>query len=56
MKNIILKVITSIVDIIALLSALALDDKTYLAGGILILCMIYLSIFAYANGYMKGIE
>lgn len=49
MKNIILKTITAIATLLAILSACALDSDTYIPYAVLIGCMVWLGLFLYVN-------
>lgn len=55
-KNFILKTITCIAGILFFVSACAIDSPSWIPTIICVVCMIWLGLFAYANGYMDDYD
>lgn len=53
-KNAILKTITAIAGLVFILSACALDSDSWLPFIALCISALWLSVFAYANGWLEG--
>lgn len=54
--NFILKTITWIAGILAMISACAVDSPSWIPTIVFVVCMAWLAMFAYANGMMDDYD